>query len=242
MKNLMVNNILLKISIIFWIGFSYCQLPFVIGEQLVYDVDFRIFSAGKTTLKIQPDSINGIEVYKITAITKTNSFLDRFYKVRDRVDAWVDTDKFNLLKVKKKIREKKYKSDFTAIININDSTAISKNKITKLPGNVLDPYTAIYYFRTLVLELGKKYQFYSYDNGKVKEIIIHLTNLEKISVPAGKFECFVISPSSINGKKLLKNNGEMKIWLSNDNRRLPVKIEQKTNIGIMVLNLRDIIS
>ena len=174
----MVNNILLKISIIFWIGFSYCQLPFVIGEQLVYDVDFRIFSAGKTTLKIQPDSINGIEVYKITAITKTNSFLDRFYKVRDRVDAWVDTDKFNLLKVKKKIREKKYKSDFTAVININDSTAISKNKITKLPGNVLDPYTAIYYFHTLVLELGKKYQFYSYDNGKVKEIIIYKLGVE----------------------------------------------------------------
>ena len=103
-------------------------------------------------------------------------------------------------------------------------------------------YTAIYYFRTLVLELGKKYQFYSYDNGKVKDIIIHLTKFEEVSVPAGKFKCFVISPSSINGGKLLKNNGEMKIWLSNDNKRLPVKIEQKTNIGTMVLNLRDIIS
>ena len=226
--------------IILWVGLAFSQFPFQTGEKLVYDVDFRIFNAGEATLEIQSDSIAGKEVFKITAITRTNSFLDRFYKVRDRIDAWIDTGEFNLLKVRKKIRERKYKKDHTAVINNLDSTAVTGKKIIKLPGYVMDPTTAIYYFRTLKLELGDQYRFYSYDNGKVKEVLVHLTKMENVSVPAGKFDCFIIEPKAVKGK-LLKNDGEMKIWLSKDSRHLPVKIEQKTNIGKMVLNLREVL-
>ena len=41
------------------------------------------------------------------------------------------------------------------------------------------------------------------------------------------------------GVRILKNSGEMRTWLSNDNLKLPVKIELKTNIGTMVMKLKE---
>ncbi len=236
----MMGNYKFSILIFFCFNTLFTQLPFQVGEKLIYDIDFRIFNAGKATLEIQQDTINGENVFKITAITRTNSFLDRFYKVRDRIDAWIAPVQFSLIKVQKKIRERKYKKDHTAVINHQDSTAITGNKTIKLPGMVMDPTSAIYYFRTLNIELDDQYRFYSYDNGKVKEVMVQLSEMNNVSVPAGIFDCFIIEPTAVSGK-LLKNEGEMKIWISKDSQRLPIKIEQKTNIGNMVLNLREVL-
>ena len=72
----------------------------------------------------------------------------------------------------------------------------------------------------------------------VKEIVINIISQEKITVPAGTFNCFIAEPFSPQGKSLLKNNGEMKVWLSIDSLHLPIKIEQNTNIGIMLMSLK----
>ena len=39
---------------------------------------------------------------------------------------------------------------------------------------------------------------------------------------------------------LFKNNGVMRIWISDDSLHLPIKIEQNTNIGTMVMKLKQI--
>ena len=70
-------------------------------------------------------------------------------------------------------------------------------------------------------------------------MIVHITKVEEIVVSAGAFNCLKIEPVSSDDKPLLKNNGEMRVWLSNDNIKLPVKIELKTNIGTMVMKLKE---
>ena len=66
-----------------------------------------------------------------------------------------------------------------------------------------------------------------------------ITAKETIRVSAGTFNCLKVEPISPDGKPLLKNNGEMRVWLSDDNLKLPVKIEMKTNIGNMIMKLKD---
>ena len=72
----------------------------------------------------------------------------------------------------------------------------------------------------------------------MKEVIVNITAKETVRVSAGIFNCLKIEPVSGDGKPLLKNNGQMRVWLSDDSLRLPVKIEQITNIGTMVMKLK----
>ena len=74
----------------------------------------------------------------------------------------------------------------------------------------------------------------------MKEVIVDVTAKETIKVPAGTFNCYKIEPVSGNVKPLLKNNGEMRVWLSEDSLHIPIKIEQNTTIGTMVMKLKAI--
>jgi len=42
------------------------------------------------------------------------------------------------------------------------------------------------------------------------------------------------------GKNLFKNQGDMQIWISDDERRLPVKIQIKMKFGSMTLLLKKV--
>ncbi len=209
-----------------------------IGEKLIYKAGFRFFSAGESTLELRADTLNGKQVYHITSQTETNSFLDKFYKVRDRIDVWVDTLDFTIFKVEKNISEGRYKKNHSAIFYIEDSTAYSDGKYLKFPQKVLDPFSALYFLREQDLSPNKQFQVSIYDNGKIRDTFVRAVKEERIAVPAGIFHCVLVSPVSTDNKSLLKNKGEMRIWFSDDGRKLPVKIEIKTNIGVMKMELK----
>ena len=135
------------------------------------------------------------------------------------------------------IREGSYHRDHQSVIQ-GDSIAVSGNKSRKIPGKVYDPISYVYYLRNQDLSIGNSYKFFSYDRKKIREVIVNISAKETVRVSAGTFNCLKIEPVSGDGKPLLKNNGQMRVWLSDDSVRLPVKIEQKTNIGTIVMKLK----
>jgi len=211
--------------------------PNFIGEELKYAAGFRFFPAGEAILTFSTDSLNGESVYKLTTFVKTNSFLDVFYEVRDEIQSWLNPENLSLKKTIQTIREGHYHRDHQSIIK-GDSIAISGKKIINIPGRVYDPVSFVYYLRRQDLSLGNSYNFFSYDRNKIREVIVNITAKETVRVSAGIFNCLKIEPVSGNRRPLLKNNGQMRVWLSDDSLRLPVKIEQKTNIGTMVMKLK----
>ena len=223
--------------IILLLACAWTNYPDFIGEELKYAAGFRFFPAGEAILTFSVDSLNGKSVYKLTTSIKTNSFLDAFYKVRDEIQSWLNPENLSLKKTIQTIREGHYHLDHQSMIQ-GDSIAVSGNKIKDLPGKVYDPVSFVYYLRNQDLSIGNSYKFFSYNRKKIKEVIVNVTAKETIRVSAGTFDCLKIEPVSSDGKPLLKNNGQMRVWLSDDSLRLPVKIEQKTNIGTMVMKLK----
>ena len=217
--------------------FMWSSYPDFIGEELKYAAGFRFFPAGEAILTFSADSLNGESVYKLTTSVKTNSFLDAFYEVRDEIQSWLNPENLSLKKTIQTIREGRFHRDHQSIIK-GDSIAVSGNKIRNIPGRVYDPVSFVYYLRNQDLSLGHSYKFFSYDRKKIREVIVNITAKETVRVSAGTFNCLKIEPVSGDGKPLLKNNGQMRVWLSDDSLRLPVKIEQKTNIGTMVMKLK----
>ena len=212
--------------------------PNFVGEELQYAAGFRFFPAGEAILTFSLDSLNGESVFRLTTSVKTNSFLDAFYEVRDEIQSWLHTENLSLKKTIQTIREGSYHRDHQSIIQ-GDSIAVSGNKIRNIPGRVYDPVSFVYYLRNQDLSLGHSYKFFSYDRKKIREVIVNITAKETVRVSAGTFNCLKIEPVSNDGKPLLKNNGQMRVWISDDSLRLPVKIEQKTNIGTMVMKLKE---
>ena len=228
----------LLLLIILW-SWSWTSTPNFINEVLHYSVSFRYFSAGNATLSMTSDTLNDKMVYLLTSTLKTNSFLSKFYSIRDEIKSWLSLDNLSLIKTMQKIREGRYRRNHNALI-LGDSLAVSKDHNLELPGNVYDPMAFIYFLRQQKLIEGDQYSFYSYGPKKIKEIIVHITGKEMIKVPEGTHNCYKIEPISGDGKPLLKNNGIMKVWLSEDSLHLPVKIEQNTKIGAIVMQLKSI--
>ena len=224
--------------IILLLAWAWTNSNEFVGEELQYSAGFRFFPAGQAVLSLSSDSLNGEVVYILTTLVKTNSFLDAFYVVRDKIQSWLNPQNFSLQQSIQTIREGKYHRDHTIHIQ-GDSILVWNNETLKLAGPVYDPIAFIYYLRSQNLSLGDSFNFFSAGNGIVKEVIVHITKVENIEVSAGAFNCLRIEPVSSDGKPLLKNNGEMRVWLSNDNIKLPVKIELKTNIGTMVMKLKE---
>lgn len=212
--------------------------PNFVGEELKYSAGFRLFPAGNAILSLTLDSLNGKPAFLLATSVKTNSFLDAFYTVRDETLSWLNIMDFSLLKAVKTIHEGKYHRNHS-IHTIGDSLLIWNKKYFTITEPVYDPIAFIYFLRSQELSLEDSFHFFSAGEKEVREVWVNITGIEKIKVPAGNFDCLKVEPFSPDGKPLLKNNGELRVWLSNDDNKLPVKIEMKTNIGTMVMKLKE---
>tara|TARA_B100001250_G_scaffold76976_1_gene63073 strand:+ start:477 stop:1184 length:708 start_codon:yes stop_codon:yes gene_type:complete len=218
------------------IQFVFSQKLDMKQEELIYLVGFRYFSAGNAYISINNDSLNGDSVYLLETFIKTNKFLDKFYKIRDKTSILIDPTNYSILKIDKDINEGNYKQKYSAF-NQGDTLLVWNNSNYKINSPVYDPISFVYYLREKNLLLGDQFTFSSAGPKGIKIVEVNVTQKEHVSVPAGTFECLKIEPRSPINNALLKNNGEMKVWLSNDKKKIPVKIEMKTNVGNIIMKL-----
>ena len=227
------------VKLLLIITLLYSNEPDFIYEELHYNAGFRFLPAGQANLYFTKDTLNGNLVYKLNTSINTNSFIDRFYQVRDNIQSWLKISNFSLLKTIQNINQGNYHLNHQSIIK-GDSLILTNTDVRKISTPVYDPISFIYFLRTKTLNIGDTYNFFSYSPKKIRKVLINISSIENIEVPAGNFNCFKIEPLSNDGKPLMKNNGQMRVWISNDSLKLPVQIEQITNIGTMVMKLKKI--
>jgi len=221
------------------ISFNYGQtVPFKVGEKLTYSLKFNVLSVGTGYLSVEPtESINGIQAHHFRFEAKTGRLADRIFRIRDKIDIWVNKQDLSTLKITKKIREGKYHRDYTTVIDYDKSVAITNSKSIKINGSVRDPYSLLYYLRTIPLEIGQIIDFTTFDKNKLMDFQVIVEGKETVETPIGNFPCLVVTPFR-EGKSLLKDEGDMKIWFSDNTFRIPVQIKIKLNYGSMTLLLK----
>ena len=214
------------------------RLPFRVGETLNYTAKFNFIPAGTAKLKVVSlDTINNNPTFHIQYSARTGSIADKLFKIRDQVDSWVDKKGLFLYHQKKTIRQGNYKKKSNTKLFYSDSLAIVNKDSIPISGAVFDPYSLFYYLRTIPLIMGKTLNMNTFDNGLFTDFQLRVDKWETLSCPAGTFKCLVINPFK-DGKTLLKNEGDMTIWFSDDARRIPVQILVKLKYGTMKLKLK----
>lgn len=206
---------------------------FKVGEELLFTVKWGIIPGGWATLEVPEEIVlNGRRAYRIISRAWTNSFFDIFYKVRDHNESWMDTEGLCSLGYEKHIREGKHIRDEKVIFDQERSIAQVEGKNEKFTINryTQDVLTAFYFMRTQNLTLGATYSFDVHSNGKNWQLEVKVLNREEVKVPAGKFDCWLIEPF-LKYEGIFKHQGRILVWLTADEKKIPVLMKTKIPIG-----------
>jgi len=212
----------------------------IFNKKLNYILEFQNISAGNGYILLEKDSLNNQSIIKLKSEIKTNKYVDWFYKIRNQITIYMDNSDFSLIKVINKINEGKYKKNHNALIDIKNMKIINEKGEKDIKQKLHSPLSIIFSIREKIISLEKNFQYRIYSNGKQKNINISLIGKEKIKTPFGEFNTLIFNPTSTNNKPVLKNSGDMKIWYTDDNKKLPIKIELKIKYGSIILLLDNI--
>lgn len=193
------------------------------------------------------------QAYHIISTARSSKFFDAFYKVRDKVETFVDTRGIFSWTFKKRLREGGYKFDLLVdyqqahglarIVRTRyyDDEPLRIKKRDKLEINiplyVVDILASFYYVRTQKLEVGMPLYMSNQDNRSVYDLQVIVQRKERVSVDAGKFNCIVVKPQ-LKGEGLFQQKGDLWVWLSDDQYKIPVQMKSKIAVGSITTELR----
>ncbi|MES2766909.1 MAG: DUF3108 domain-containing protein [Bacteroidota bacterium] len=208
---------------------------FGFGERLEYKVGYKFVKAGTAVFSIgdKPVKRNGQDAYDIRFDVKSLESLDWMYKVRDQYRTVVDVAGIYPIEFEQHIREGNYKRDFKATFDQQANLARTTDGEFKIPDYVHDVVSAFYYIRTVDLKSKKKGDVIKLQNfygKKTYDLGVKVLGREEITVDGGKFRCVIVEPMIQEGG-LFKADGRVVIWLSDDERKIPVKVSTKIPIG-----------
>lgn len=211
------------------------------NERLNYKVGYKFITAGTGYFHIQPNPVyrNGRECYDVRFEVRSLPSLEMLYRVRDRYRTVLDVAGIFPWKFEQSIREGNYKRDARAVFDQVNNIATVKDKQYKVPEYVHDIVSAFYYTRTLDLRsMNDGHVFYlkQFFKDTTYTLGVKIHRRETIDVEAGKFRCIVIEPLVVKGG-LFKSDGSIFIWLSDDERKIPVKVATRILIGFVSADL-----
>lgn len=212
---------------------SDVDTTFNVGEKLTFKVSWtNVVDAGTATMEVEEKKMfNGHEVYHITTRTRSAPVFSSFFYVDDKVDTYFDTETFASLKYEKHLREGDYKADDIYYYDPDEQIAVRDEKVITTLENAMDVLTGFYYTRTRDLVVGETLTFNHCDGKSNRVIEVKVLKKERITVPAGTFNCIEIEPILTDTEGIFKQTGRLWIWLTDDDKHMPVMMKSSIAIG-----------
>jgi hypothetical protein len=218
----------------------FAKVPWKVGEYFQFSIEWNGLNGGSSLMQIQNlHTVAGRKAYRIVTKAESNSFVSKFYKVRDRAESFVDAESLYTLRFVKHLREGGYKQDIDVRFDQPRGKAVySDGPTLDVPAHVHDVLSAFYYVRTRALPIGSTFVIPTHDNKKSYEMEVKVHRKERIEVPAGKFDCILVEPV-LKSEGVFKSKGSIHVWLTDDERRIPVLVRSKVPIGSISVSLTD---
>ncbi|MEA3505960.1 MAG: DUF3108 domain-containing protein [Elusimicrobiota bacterium] len=205
--------------------------PWGVGEDLIFSIRWGFITAGYANMEVKEElTLNGKPTYRIVTQARSAGFFDPFYKVRDVVQSYIDKEKLRTVRFQKKLREGSYKKDSTVIYDYENMTAYENGNKFEITEHTQDVLSSLYYLRFEDIEVGKVFEFDVGTGKKLWPLKVTIKKKEKIKVPAGKFDTFLVVPE-LREEGIFKAKGKLNIWITVDKRKFPVLMKCKIPVG-----------
>ena len=217
------------------------EYPFEVGETLTYSAKLGLLTLGSGTLQVAGlDSVRGVETFRFRFRLQGGTV---FYSLDDVLESYVATDGFESHRFVQDFMENdkpKHRS-FEIFPDSGFYRESGKDTTFASPEDPLDDAAFFYFIRITPLEVGKKYVFDRYFKKEKNPGVIDVVKRERMELPDGsKVQCLVLHPL-IETKGLFSKRSDTRVWLTDDERRLPVQIRTKFPFGTITLRLKEMV-
>lgn len=237
--------------------------PFGPSEELHFEAEFsrallRKLDVADITFRAtnKPDG----DSYALTfnAEVTSKGFFARLFdiKFRERVESIVEPLTFTVEKTTiideqgKRVRTTESIFDRTSgtmtwtLRDPNNPQSEPRRATTEFTGSQLqDVLSAIYFIRTKPLEVGKSFDIYIGDGGRVYTIPIKVVQRKRLNTVLGRVDALRVNAELFGPERLIDNEkGEFSIWISEDARHIPVGGRVKTDYGTFDIKLKRVIT
>ncbi len=222
-------------------------VPFKAGEALTYDVSWSDYlTAGTATLTVRDKRPSfGSTAYYLVAEGRPTSLVSKLYAVYYKADSLVDVytllpqrgSVFSQENSRQRMKETRFdQSKREAVFQMKTSTTMVQDQ--PLSGPTHDGLSALAAMRTLAFAPGASTSFAVSDSGYLYRVTLNVTGKETVQSGLGASPAWKVVPSIRDAKGQTVGRG-LAVWISDDARRLPVRIQAQLPVGSFVLTLRD---
>lgn len=233
---------------------------FPAGEHFTYSARFGRVKVGQATLAVEAvDTVEGTPAYRLAMSREAGV---PFCKIDDREVSWVSPRPLRTLRYEQHYRQcggyeldRRYAFDHSAspptwtMINMfprdgdggddggSGDWRLETVKTEPTAVNAIDQVAYLYLARMIPLEVGRTYRFDRYFQEDGNPVVLKVLRRETVRVPAGEFETVVIRPI-IQTEGAFSEGGEAEVYITDDERRIPVQIKASMSIGSVNMYLR----
>ena len=209
------------------------------GEKLTYALLWENVPAGELQLEVRAvTTIQGTEAYHFVMTAESNSAVDLFVKIRDRIDAYTDIGMTHSIYYHKRQNGDRKRKE-TIAFDWSESKALYTDSgkqyaPIKLEPGSLDPLSAFYFTRMMISEINPTVERPVTDGKRVFMGNASVVRRETITLKNGKtYDTFCLKPDlGLLGGIFKKSKAPLLLlWVTADEKRIPVQIMSKVKVG-----------
>lgn len=221
-------------------------VPFKPGETLVYDVSWSSYlTAGTATATVKEKKPSfGSQAYYIVAEGRPTPLLSKLYTLYYKADTLLDA--YSLLPQRGSIYSEEGRRHRLKVTRFNQATRKAEfelqtdtvmKKELPLPAYAQDALSALYVLRAIPLKAGGKMTMPVVDSGRAYKLQVVVGAREMVKSGIGSLAAWRVAPTVVDERGQPQGRN-MALWITDDARRLPVKLEVELAVGRFVLSLR----
>ncbi|MBH0202640.1 MAG: DUF3108 domain-containing protein [Nitrospira sp.] len=216
--------------------------PFQIGERLTYEVSWLNMTAAIAVMEVvQMEGQNDRPVARLVGTAHSTPIITKFFPVDNRVESELDLETLAPDHMTFRRREGRKKEDIEYVFHQKEGmvTAVRGGTTESLPipAGTQDIMSCLYYTRTVLPPNPRaSVNMNVYHDKKNRPVEVRVEAIETIEGAWGTAETVrvrVIMP--FHG--LFMNKGDIHVWVTNDERRTPVRMKAKVVLGSIVADL-----
>jgi hypothetical protein len=204
--------------------------PFSVGETLRYEAKLGYFPVGSASVVVaRLVRERGLEAFELAMTGRGGP---PGWRVSYDLTSRVGTARFHSLRFHRRLVQGGKVDEHTYEI-VPDSGRYREEGIEGdwvTPAEPLDELAFLYYLRTAPLEVGQSYSLSRYFKTGYNPVSVQVTGRESIAMPdGGSASCLAVLVTS--------RGSTMRVWFTDDKRRVPAQLELPLPFGSVTLQL-----
>ncbi len=211
-------------------------------ELLEYRIRLGLVTVGEASIEVDgPHDLDGRTVWRIRSTARSHGVLSRLYPVRDRITSWADTLDLRSHRLRKRIREGRYRTEIDLAMDHDaaegELVQDRRQRTFPAPVGAHDVLSALLRTRADLTTPGDTLLIPVVLEGQGGKMRVISGDPCEVETPAGRFDCLPVWPE-LGGAGPFRHEGGMRVDITRDRHRWPVKVTVKVPVvGSLVVEL-----